>query len=139
MQGPLLSTTNKDSQCVCTRSVAGKGGMITCSEVASNDCNEGDWQIRIPNGFYKVIIEPSINASWAFQYTKAQTDQPGTDQPECSGACESIADAFASTSVDLQVLLTKTKFDWNFLEKTASTKCQWCPSDTENMLHYDKN
>ena len=122
MQGALLSPDG--DSCVC-----GKGtlGMAPCSEVEALGCNDGGWQIRVPSGFFKLVFQPSQNVSWAFRYTKAQSDVAGQPQPNCKGPCETIDDAFASKPTEVAALEAATQFEWgDTLRSTASTTCKWC-------------
>ena len=128
MQGALLSKASENAQCLCGGE---PNGMIQCSNVFSKKCNAKNWQIRIPYGFFKVIVSLEQKKSWAFSFTKAQSDKPSEPQPECTGPCESIDDAFASQPSEIDALLVNANFDWTYLKTTANTECKWCNKSSQ--------
>lgn len=122
MQGSLInSDTDREPQCVCGSM---DNGTLPCAKVVQQgDCNAQNWQIRMPYGFFKTVIDIDQQESWSFLYTKSQSEVG--PQPSCSGVCESPQDAFLAGSAVTQ-LETAAHFTWGLLASTAQSTCSWC-------------
>jgi len=127
MQGSLIHPNSRKStpMCVCG---AASTGTVECDQVDSRgDCNAQNWQIRVPYGFFKTVIETGEQKSWSFIYTKAQSE--AGPQPTCSGVCETPSDAFVAGSTGVGELERAAHFhSWNAVRNTAQSQCSWCTS-----------
>ena len=127
LQGSLYHAdeARHEPQCVCG---ANEGvGTVPCKDVEKrSDCNDGNWQIRVPYGFFKTVIDPSANASWSFVYTKAQRETG--PQIKCDGVCQTPQQAFLEGRKNVAAALAAPALfhNWEAVEEIAATKCDWC-------------
>eukprot|EP00756_Hemistasia_phaeocysticola_P050544 Hpha_TRINITY_DN2552_c0_g1::TRINITY_DN2552_c0_g1_i1::g.1457::m.1457 len=125
MQGSLLRHHVRKSRYMCVCGAAA-GGIVPCDQVhARGDCNVEDWQIRVPYGFFKTIIDTKEQKSWSFVYTKAQSEEG--PQPTCTGVCETPFEALAAGRAGVEKLEKEAHFkSWNSVRNTAQASCGWC-------------
>jgi hypothetical protein len=131
MQGPLYNDTTaagrSGAQCVCGANGGTAVGTVPCSEVAKRgDCNEGDWEVRVPYGFFKTIVDTAAKTSWSFVYTKSQREQG--PQITCSGVCETPQQAFLEgrKNVVAKVQEAAHFHGWEGVTAIASETCGFC-------------
>lgn len=99
IQGPIYSTT-----------------VENCLEpyLISVPCADSTDGIRIPEGYFKVVIEPQSDGSvksWVFVMTKAQSMTP--TQPPFSGVpCETVADSFQPGKTGFTDLEASSQLTW---------------------------
>jgi hypothetical protein len=66
LQGGLISRTTAP-QCVCgatTERGTVPGGTTPCDNVeARGDCNDKDWQVRVPFAFFKTVIDTGVDGT----------------------------------------------------------------------------
>ena len=122
LQGSLMKSNKyhpEYSQCVCGTD---DNGRVACSKVKESKCNEGNYEIRIPDAFYKIVYNIEKDRSWSFIYKHDYIMEDGVKQTP--------NDAFIGKNIDY--LENYAKFQWPAIRDTAEEKCYWCDDDDDH-------